>query len=145
MSQAWRRAYKESHPYCELARYFVHHGTLVVPGKPILHKPLFGQPQEGGELHHIVGKDKRGRTDDEKNVLNLCSEVHGWITDFASCAGQVLCCVELQRQGRLDWAYLSDLDRKCWPGKFETDQFIEQCRLYPAIETLRIELIRKAA
>ena len=139
--------YKFEHPHCELASLFPRvGGEILIPFQNTVRLPLFGRHWrlEAHELHHVVGQTSRGRTNDERNVLHLNHYVHSWLTDN-TCAGRILCCRALKDMGRLDWAFLSGLDRKNWPGIFDTDPYIEACKRYPWVEECRTELIRKAA
>lgn len=138
--------YKAENPDCELAKYFRRDNDIVVPIARQVTFPVFGKSfrLEAHHIHHIVGQTPNGRTNDIRNMLAVNYAVHDWLHEY-ELAGRVLCCWELRRKGVLDFAYLSKLDRKCWPGKFETDDYARQCVQFPFVEHARIELIRKAA
>lgn len=144
---AWKRNYREQHPYCELAKYFTRVGNqILLPFQNVVAVRCWGRPAhiDATDLHHVIGKDARGRTYHESNVLHLCREVHSWVGD--SLAGRVLCCVELNRKGVPDWAaHLSEFSLRNYPHILDTDPYIEACDEFPWLEALRVELLRKAA
>lgn len=136
-----KAAYKLDHPYCELVTHFPVANRIKIVGTTGF--PLFGGRCriDASELHHVVGQTSLGRTDDERNVLHLNSLVHDWVTDHP-CAGRMLCCWELRRKGVLDWAFLSGLDHKCWPGLFENPSYMADVERFPWLEPYHHELIR---
>lgn len=137
--------YRLEHPDCELLRHFpALSGCKVVPGYARF--PIFGKrcDVEAHHFHHVIGGDAVGRTDDERNVLRLNVHVHEFVTDH-SCAGRILSCWELQCKGLIDWAFLSEISRKCYPSILETDPYLKACRQFPWIEPYRTQLIRRAA
>lgn len=132
---------------CQLLHLFPRvDGCIVIPNQNPLHLPLFGGRCRlaADDPHHVVGQTPRGRTDDPRNVLYVSRTVHDWLTDH-TCASRIICCKALKELGRLDWRFLSDLDRKRWPGIFETDPYIAATLRFPWVEPYRAELIRKAA
>lgn len=140
--------YKQEHPYCELIRHFPVDGRchIVHLKGNTIRFPLFGGRCriDASDLHHIIGGDPAGRTDDERNVLHLNIYVHQWVTDHP-CAGRILSCWELKRKGRLDWEFLTRISRKCYPGLFENPLYLNDAERFPWIEPYRKELIRRAA
>lgn len=137
-------AYRAEHPYCELLSHFPVAERLKIVGCTAF--PMFGGRCriDASELHHVVGQTKKGRTNDERNVLHLNKLVHDWVTAHP-CAGRMLSCWELKRQGRLDWEFLSDLDGKCWPGLFDNHSYLADVKRFPWIEPYHRELTRRAA
>ena len=137
--------YRQQFPDCELIKHFpTHGGCKIVPG--YVQFPIFGKQcnAEAHHFHHVIGGDKAGRTDDERNVLRLNVHVHEFVTDW-SCAGRILSCWELRRKGCLDWAFLSRISRKCYPSIFETDKYLAAVLMFPWIEPYHRELTRRAA
>lgn len=137
--------YRSEHDTCELLKHFpIIGGEVVVPG--YVRFPIFkGKCEvESHHVHHVIGGDAMGRTNDKRNILALNVWVHEWVTEH-SRAGRVLSCYELQRQGRIDWAFLSQISRKSYPSIMDTDAYIEACARWPFVEQLRTQLIRRAA
>lgn len=133
------KAFRDEHQYCELAPLFrTGRFECVVPQKPQI---ILKYPVEAGELHHVVGRTKRGRTNDERNLLHLSHWMHAWATQY-SLAGRVASCWALKQLGRLDWKYLSSLDGPKWPGLFETDLYVAQCSQFETVERMRRSLCR---
>lgn len=128
--------YLKSKSWCELSRWFIlHNGNAV----PVEQRPPNKGLYRATQTHHLVGKTSKGRTDHPSNILRVCSPVHDWLHEHRK-AGQVLCCWELNRQGRLDWDALTGLDTKKWPGWMETDDCRDQCQEWPWINRLREKL-----
>lgn len=137
--------YRTEHPDCELLKHFpTERGCKVVPG--YVQFPIFkGRCDvEAHHIHHVIGGDKAGRTDDERNILRLNVHVHEFVTDW-SCAGRILSFWELSQKGCLDWEFLSRISRKCYPSILETDKYLEAVRQFPWIEQYRAQLIWKVA
>lgn len=134
-------AYRRKHPCCELLKHFPTVGrSKVVPG--YVEFPLFGRQceVEAHHIHHVIGGDKRGRTDDERNVLHLNIYVHEFVTDH-SCAGRILSAYELLRKQKLDCEFLASISRKCWPSVLDTDPYIDAAERFKWIEPYRLQLI----
>lgn len=137
--------YKREHDQCELAQLFPRHGReIIVPLKPSVRFPLFGGKcyVDASELHHVIGGDPMGRSNDPRNVLHLNHYVHEFVTQHA-CAGRILSCWSLRLQGRIDWAYLSNISRKAYPSIFDTDLYAAACQQFPWIDVMRCELISR--
>lgn len=136
--------FKASHPYCEAAPYFPVADRLRIVGSTGF--PLFGGQCriEAHQIHHVVGQTWKGRSNDESNILHVNCYVHEWITDH-SCAGRIISAWALHQAGRLDWALLSELDGKCWPGLFENPSYLADVQRFPWIAPYHEQLTRRAA
>lgn len=128
------QAFRDEHPHCELAPLFTaSRWKCVVPDKPPV-SLLY--PVHACELHHVVGRNPKGRRNDPRNLLHLSREFHSWATTY-SLAGRVASCWALKKAGRLDFEFLSELDGACWPGIFSTDHYAAQCREFVVVEAMR--------
>lgn len=129
----------KSNPHCELAPYFaVARNVARIPTQPPVTIKSAGGKFPAHHTHHVSGGTSR--KDHVSNLVRVNHHVHDWL-HVHKYAGQVLCCYEMRKQGRLDWSALGEFSGMNWPGCLERDCVVSDCAGYPWIEKMRRELV----